>query len=47
MTQANENSYLVNGHSLLTSSISIVELHSKNLVQLRYRIVYDCHSDEF
>lgn len=30
----------------LTSSISIVELHSKNLVQLRDRIVYNCHCDE-
>lgn len=30
----------------LTSSISIIELHSEDLVQLRDRIVYNGHSNE-
>lgn len=34
------------GHKFLTSSIRTVELHSKNLVQLRDRVVYNGHSDE-
>lgn len=32
--------------NLLTSSISIIKLHSEDLVQLRDRIVYNGHSNE-